>query len=582
MSRIDREDDCRPRLGPMRQSRMPPAKPQFYLTQVLRTMAIARSSPGPLKRGPDGIPARMIGRGAGIGRLLKIKSLNGPSGSRQVIVRARFVSGNSDLAASHLKYLRRDGTDRMGGPASLYDAEHDVVLPQEILQRMRDDEGHYRFMVAPADAAEYDDLRPLTRRLMHQAERDLGTKLDWVAADHSNTGHPHTHILLRGRDKDGGILTISHDYIYHGLKARAIDLVDHDLGPQQREPTAVGRVNAEADAVFCDTDRLLLAARNEDGLLRVDHRDSLMQSRLVQRLRVLKTMGLAAPVGSGLWQLAPAMEGILRQGAERQRQVRILEQVLTLRQISWRPDELVLSGFQPEAPQSITGCLLAQSLTSLSQARGYLVIAGVDGRYHFADLGLLRLSRLPPDCILELKRDAQMPAHGPMADPAGLPIAEDRPRWSVRLLSVWPLERQLDADAPTWLDQLLLRGDLPGRRDRGFGQELKTALAKRQRYLLQSGHARIDKGKFACSRALLDELRQKELKRLAARLGRDYVAEGLDYETGGLAMGDVDLAWGRFTIIADRTRFSLLPWQPRWELGLHRSLAGHPQSPEVA
>ena len=113
----------------MRQSRMPPAKPQFYLTQVLRTMAIARSSPGPLKRGPDGIPARMIGRGAGIGRLLKIKSLNGPSGSRQVIVRARFVSGNSDLAASHLKYLRRDGTDRMGGSASLYDAEHDVVLP---------------------------------------------------------------------------------------------------------------------------------------------------------------------------------------------------------------------------------------------------------------------------------------------------------------------------------------------------------------------------------------------------------------------------------------------------------------------
>ncbi len=37
-------------------------------------------------------------------------------------------------------------------------------------------------------------LRTTTRDLMRQMETDLGTKLDWIAVDHHNTGHPHTHI----------------------------------------------------------------------------------------------------------------------------------------------------------------------------------------------------------------------------------------------------------------------------------------------------------------------------------------------------------------------------------------------------
>jgi type IV secretory pathway VirD2 relaxase len=32
-----------------------------------------------------------------------------------------------------------------------------------------------------------------TRDAMRQMEEDLGTRLDWVAVDHFNTGHPHSH-----------------------------------------------------------------------------------------------------------------------------------------------------------------------------------------------------------------------------------------------------------------------------------------------------------------------------------------------------------------------------------------------------
>ena len=33
---------------------------------------------------------------------------------------------------------------------------------------------------------------------MRQVERDLGTSLAWMAANHYDTKHPHTHIVVRG------------------------------------------------------------------------------------------------------------------------------------------------------------------------------------------------------------------------------------------------------------------------------------------------------------------------------------------------------------------------------------------------
>lgn len=58
----------------------------------------------------------------------------------------------------------------------------------------------FRLIVAPEDGIDYDDLKSLMRRLMKPMEEDLGTRLEWVAVDHFNIGHPHTHIPIRGKD----------------------------------------------------------------------------------------------------------------------------------------------------------------------------------------------------------------------------------------------------------------------------------------------------------------------------------------------------------------------------------------------
>src|SRR3546814_12381003 len=67
---------------------------------------------------------------------------------------------------------------------------------------------------------------------MKQMEEDLDTRLDWVAVDHYNTGHPHTHIVLRGKDDRSHDLVIAREYIAQGMRERAAEIVTFDLGPR--------------------------------------------------------------------------------------------------------------------------------------------------------------------------------------------------------------------------------------------------------------------------------------------------------------------------------------------------------------
>jgi hypothetical protein len=122
-------------------------------------------------------------------------------GSRRVIVKARYtriVARDLGAARAHLKYIVRDGVTRQGAPSRLYDATRDDVDGGAFLDRSETDPHQFRFVVSADEGARLADLKPFIRDLMAQMERDLDTRLDWAAVDHFNTGHPHTHIVIRG------------------------------------------------------------------------------------------------------------------------------------------------------------------------------------------------------------------------------------------------------------------------------------------------------------------------------------------------------------------------------------------------
>ncbi|MCJ2185166.1 type IV secretion system protein VirD2, partial [Novosphingobium sp. 1949] len=99
---------------------------------------------------------------------------------------------------------------------------------------------------------------------MAKMEEDLGTTLDWVAVDHFDTGHPHSHILIRGVTEDGKTLNIAGDYIAHGIRHRGSQIMTRALGPQS-EIEVRQQLQQEVDAErLTRLDRTLLSQARDN------------------------------------------------------------------------------------------------------------------------------------------------------------------------------------------------------------------------------------------------------------------------------------------------------------------------------
>jgi hypothetical protein len=188
------QDEVNPRLGRIRDARR--ARAERHATLVFRQAG--KHGVGALRQRGHISPVTPK-RGMGVGARAAA-GLIAP-GSRRVIVKARYtriVAGDLGAARAHMKYIVRDGVTREGAPGRLYDANGDDADGSTFLDRSEKDPHQFRFVVSADEGARLADLKPFIRDLLAQMERDLDTKLDWVAVDHFNTGHPHTHIVIRG------------------------------------------------------------------------------------------------------------------------------------------------------------------------------------------------------------------------------------------------------------------------------------------------------------------------------------------------------------------------------------------------
>jgi type IV secretory pathway VirD2 relaxase len=320
------EDDFKPKLGRTRDAGR--GRLVKHTTRVFRQAGNAGVR---ALRQKGHVPPSALKRGMGTG-VRAAAGLIAP-GSRRVIVKARYtriVGGDLGAARAHLKYVMRDGATRDGLPGHLYDATHDEADGSAFLDRSGQDPHQFRFIVSPEDSARLADLKPFIRDLLSQMERDLETKLDWVAVDHFNTGHPHTHIVIRGRDDQARDLIMARDYIAHGVRARAQGLITLELGPETDLERTQKLFNETGQERLTRLDRSLLA-RAKDGILVVtsaEEQDPVQQTLRIGRLKTLERLGLAQERQQGVWQLDGKLESKLRRLGERADKFRTMQQVL--------------------------------------------------------------------------------------------------------------------------------------------------------------------------------------------------------------------------------------------------------------
>ena len=391
--------------------------------------AIRRAGGNPSRLGDAGKGGgryNQRGRGASAAAALKNrKPWSRDSGirtrSRRVAVKARVVKLNPQRGAArgrqlvsgkaidaHLRYLQRDGVTKDGEKGQVYSASQDVEDGRAFVERGREDRHQFRFIVSAEEGVDLSDHRATTRDLMKQMETDLGTRLDWIAVDHHNTGHPHTHIIFRGVTDDGKTLNIAGDYIAYGIRERASEVVTRELGRQTEQEVSRGlEREIEADR-FTRLDRMLLAgqrSRNEFADLRPD-RDMLESLRLnrallIRRARKLERMGLAAEVEPGRWTVSSKAESVLRELGERGDIIKAMHRALDREGLAGTRSVAGYVVHREEMAEPIVGRVLDKGLAGDEMGeRVRLVVDGVDGRVHHLEMDPARAERIQRGMIV--------------------------------------------------------------------------------------------------------------------------------------------------------------------------------------
>ncbi|QBR39549.1 DUF3363 domain-containing protein [Kerstersia gyiorum] len=594
-----------------------------FVTTVKRQMSRAGHATGTHGQGRG---AGQFGRGQVAARFA---SKRPPLSIRRVVIKSRFVrlqSGGATVA-SHLRYIERDGVTPDGQPGHAYGPESDHVDTRDFIARSEGDRHQFRFIVSAEDARELGDLKDFTRTFMARMSVDLQTRLDWVAVDHWDTDNPHTHIVLRGRADNGQDLVIAPDYMGHGMRTRASEIVTEWMGPRTEMEIAQSLRQEVTQQRFTTLDRALL---RQAELERVDvlslKGDVHYQASQRARLQHLSRLGLATQEDARHWRLAPRLEHTLRDLGERGDIIRTMH-----RAMRGEVREMNVLGV---SAQPVVGRIAAKGLADELRDAGYLVVDGTDGRAHYVRLPAKSgLADWPVGGIVSVKpqvdsaadrnilahtRDGLYRAADHLKSLGDTERSQDMVQGHIRRLEalrragivkrltdgVWkvpvdliergrdfdkgrfggvsvtlrshlPIADQTRAAGATWLDEQLIAGgkDLS---PTGFGAKARTAMEKRIDHLEEQGLAQRRGQRVVFARNLLRTLRARELavvgQQLQAETGLAYLPVGDDGRASGVYRRSVMLASGRYAMLDNGKGFSLVPWRPVIEQRLGQQL----------
>lgn len=555
------DSDFTPKLGRIRDPGR--ARPLRHTQRVLGEAVKTR----PLRR-PSHINPNAFKRGLAQGAV-SASGLFVP-GTRRVIVKARYTRqqpGELGAARAHLRYIQRDGVTREGNPGRLYDAGGDDADGQAFLERSEHDPHQFRFIVSAEDSERLADLKPVIRDLMQQMQRDLGTKLDWIAVDHFNTGHPHTHVVVRGRDDRGQDLVMARDYIGHGIRARAQDLVTLELGPETEIERIAKLTREVVQERFTLLDRGLLARAKENvlAITAADQADHGRHALRVGRLKTLERMGLAQERRPGVWQLDAELDGKLRRLGERADKIKMMQRALAEAGLDRSAAGYALFD-RGTRRQPLVGKVVGIGFVDEITDRHYVVVDGADARVHYVELGRLKPDNVPArDSIVRIAADRL----------DGKPQSAPR----LQILSRDEVGRLSTYDGPVWLDRLATTPDPSIQAVRGFGADLSRAVADRRAWLVSQDLGRIrDDGAFEMRTSAYARLRQRELHRVgaetAARMRAQFQPATSGQQIQGRVGDTIEVPGGKIVVVHRAGDFTVVPWSRRLEQMRGREVVG--------
>ena len=214
----------------------------------------------------------------------------------------------------------------------------------------------------------------------------------------------------------------------------------------------------------------------------------------------------------------------------------------------------------------IVGRVAGLGLTDEINDRHYIVVDGVDGRVHYADVGHVRPEFVPDKGMIVAIENS--------ASDGG-----EKQRTRLRVLSYLNLEKLVEAEGATWLDKEMLGKSQEKLNPTGFGSEVAAAFASGGNGWLHKGLGAVGTtGTFQPQPRMLDQLRQRDLRQasqvLSKELGLANAQLGEGDRIDGTFSRSVNLASGKYAVIQKSKEFTLVPWRPEMEQFRGKTLSG--------
>lgn len=361
------------------------------------------------------------------------------------------------------------------------------------------DQRVFKLIISPENAARLD-MEAYTRGVMAEVEKDKGTKLEWVAAVHHNTDHPHVHVAIRGVYSGGKELRFDKEYVKEGFRSHAEEIATRHLGYRTEKELNQDIVRQVTQARVTGLDRQVekLAGVHVKGtpfIVSLDNpmhrnqaqRNAVRAYALERRLQHLVSMGMATEVGKGVFEVKPDFMETLRT-------VQVVgdkQKMLTRHMAAASSTTLPVVSAQWRDIQVLQGRVLGHGEVEGSEKR-YMLLEGIDGKiYHLPhrkDTEELRAQRhLRKGEFVTINRERgkvqfvemgnadhllqkkDLLAHFPYTAPTSEP---QRPGWLGRFdAAVVAAQREMKTErgadrvaVPLSKDQVrtLLRGEYPG------------------------------------------------------------------------------------------------------------------------
>ncbi len=300
--------------------------------------------------------------------------------------------------AAHGRYVARESATHEGDSKAVgFDHEResiDIAAKLGSWQKAGD-ERLWKFIISP-EFGDRIDLKRLTDELMRRVAEDLGgSPLEWIAAAHYNTEHPHVHVAVRGVNSQGDAINLNREYVKSGIRSVAEDLCTRQLGYRTELDAATAERREVSQHRYTSLDRIIArtsrsnpAENNTDFFtfsqepIRAGVRDTVLlrQQHTRERILTLQKMGLAEYVAPNEWLVRRDFESVLRA----MQQITDRQKTLAAHGVLMSDERLPVEVLDYRNLRSVEGRVLVHGEEEAGReaGRSFLMLEGTDARVH--------------------------------------------------------------------------------------------------------------------------------------------------------------------------------------------------------